>query len=167
MQKPIIISGLRWYIVSLLFLATVICYIDRLTISILAPAIKEDLALNNLQYAAISTWFLLSYSVMQAFFGKIYDNIGTRKGFTVAISIWSIGAALHAFARSIASFSIFRFVLGIGEAGNWPGVAKAIAEWFPVKQRALGMSIVNAGAALGSVIAPPVIIWLSINYGWQ
>lgn len=165
--KQITIPGLRWYIVSLLFLATVICYIDRLTISILAPVIKNDLELSNLQYASISTWFLISYSVMQAFFGRIYDRIGTRKGFTAAITIWSVGAGLHAFAKGIAGFSVFRFILGIGEAGNWPGVAKAVAEWFPVKQRALGMSIVNCGAAIGSVIAPPLIIWINLSFGWK
>jgi MFS transporter, ACS family, hexuronate transporter len=168
MKQPVFtIPGLRWIIVTLLFLATIICYIDRLTISILAPVIKSDLSLNNFQYAGISTWFLISYSVMQAFFGRIYDRFGTRRSFTAAISVWSVAAALHAFARSIVGFSIFRFILGIGEAGNWPGVAKVIAIWFPVKQRALAMSVVNCGAALGSVIAPPLIIWLSLTYGWK
>ncbi len=166
-QVTFTIHGLRWVIVSLLFLATIICYIDRLTVSILAPVIKSDLSLNNFQYAGISTWFLISYSVMQAFFGRIYDRFGTRRSFTAAISVWSVAAALHAFARGILGFSIFRFILGIGEAGNWPGVAKAVANWFPVRQRALAMSVVNCGAALGSVIAPPLIIWLNLAYGWK
>jgi MFS transporter, ACS family, hexuronate transporter len=166
-MKQITIPGLRWWIVSLLFLATVICYVDRLTISILAPVIKEDLKLTNLQYASISTWFLVSYSIMQALFGRFYDKNSTRKGFSIAITIWSIGATLHAAAKSFLGFSFFRFILGIGEAGNWPGVAKAVAEWFPVKQRAFGMSIVNFGAAMGSIVAPPVIVWLQLNYGWR
>jgi ACS family hexuronate transporter-like MFS transporter len=166
-MNDIKIPGIRWIIVSLLFLATVICYVDRLTISILAPVIKNDLMLSNLQYASISTWFLISYSIMQAFFGRFYDKFGTRTGFSVAISVWSVAAAMHAAAKGILGFSFFRFLLGIGEAGNWPGVAKVIAEWFPVKQRAFGMSVVNCGAALGSVVAPPIIIWLQLNYGWK
>ena len=166
-MKTIQISGLRWYIAVLLFLATVICYIDRLTISILAPVIKSDLGLTNVEYAAITTWFLISYSIFQSVFGGIYDKFGTRKVFSFAIVIWSFSAMMHALARGFNGFAIFRFALGVGEAGNWPGSIKTIAEWFPAKQRAFGLSIVNTGAALGSVIAPPLIAWLQINYGWK
>jgi len=161
------VSGLRWYIAVILFLATVICYIDRLTISILAPVIKSDLGLSNVEYAAITTWFLISYSLFQSVFGGIYDKYGTRKVFSVAIVIWSVAAMMHAVARGFRGFAFFRFVLGIGEAGNWPGSIKTIAEWFPARQRAFGLSIVNTGAALGSVVAPPLIAWLQINYGWK
>jgi ACS family hexuronate transporter-like MFS transporter len=166
-MKTIQISGLRWYIALLLFLATVICYIDRLTISILAPVIKSDLNLTNVQYAAITTWFLFSYSIFQSVFGGIYDKYGTRKVFSFAIVIWSVAAMLHAAVRGFRGLAFFRFVLGVGEAGNWPGSIKTIAEWFPARQRAFGLSIVNTGAALGSVLAPPLIAWLQINYGWK
>lgn len=166
-MKTVQISGLRWYIAVILFLATVICYIDRLTISILAPVIKSDLGLSNVEYAAITTWFLISYSIFQSIFGGIYDKYGTRKVFSYAIVIWSVAAMLHAVARGFRGFAFFRFVLGIGEAGNWPGSIKTVAEWFPAKQRAFGLSIVNSGAALGSVIAPPLIAWLQISYGWK
>jgi ACS family hexuronate transporter-like MFS transporter len=166
-MKTIQVSGLRWYIAVLLFLSTVICYIDRLTISILAPVIKVDLNLNNVEYAAITTWFLISYSIFQSVFGGIYDKFGTRKVFSFAIVIWSVSAMMHAFARGFSGFAFYRFVLGIGEAGNWPGSIKSIAEWFPAKQRAFGLSIVNTGAALGSVVAPPLIAWLQIQYGWK
>ena len=161
------ISGIRWYIAFLLFLSTVICYIDRLTVSILAPVLKADLNLSNFQYAGISTWFLISYSVFQTIFGHYYDRIGTKKGFTVAISIWSFSAMMHAAARGIAGLSVWRAFLGIGEAGNWPGNIKAISEWFPARERAFGLSIVNCGAALGSVVAPPLIIWIQLRWGWQ
>jgi ACS family hexuronate transporter-like MFS transporter len=166
-MKTIQVSGLRWYIAVLLFLATVICYIDRLTISILAPVIKSDLGLNNVQYAAITTWFLISYSLFQTVFGGIYDKYGTRKVFSFAIVIWSVSAMMHAVARGFSGFAVYRFALGVGEAGNWPGSIKTIAEWFPAKQRAFGLSIVNTGAALGSVVAPPLIAWLQIKYGWK
>jgi ACS family hexuronate transporter-like MFS transporter len=161
------VAGLRWYIAILLFLSTVICYLDRLTISILAPVIKIDLNLSNVQYAAITSWFLIAYSIFQSVFGGIYDKYGTKKVFSFAITFWSVSAILHAFAKGFSGFAFFRFLLGVGEGGNWPGSIKAIAEWFPAKQRAFGLSIVNTGAALGSVIAPPLIVWLQLQFGWK
>jgi MFS transporter, ACS family, hexuronate transporter len=161
------VRGLRWWIISLVFLATLINYIDRLTISVLAPVITRDLGLTNTEFGGIVTWFLLAYTVSQSVSGKLYDRVGTRLGFTFSIITWSVAAILHAFARGITSLSLFRFVLGFGEAGNWPGAAKAVAEWFPVRQRAFGMAIFNSGAAIGSIVAPPLIVWLQINYGWQ
>jgi ACS family hexuronate transporter-like MFS transporter len=161
------IPGLRWWIVGLVFLATLINYIDRLTISVLAPVITKDLGLTNTQFGGVVTWFLLAYTISQGLSGKLYDSIGTRLGFVVSIVVWSTAAVAHAFARGIGSLSLFRFVLGLGEAGNWPGAAKTIAEWFPVRQRALGMAIFNSGAAIGSIVAPPLIVWLQLNHGWQ
>lgn len=161
------LKGLRWWIVSLIFLATLINYIDRLTISVLAPVITRDLNLSNTEFGGIVTWFLLAYTISQSVSGKLYDRVGTRLGFTFSIITWSAAAMAHAFARGLTSLSIFRFVLGFGEAGNWPGAAKAVAEWFPVRQRAFGMAIFNSGAAIGSIVAPPLIIWLQLRYGWQ
>ncbi len=161
------LSGLRWWIIGLVFLATLINYIDRLTISVLAPVITRDLGLSNTEFGGIVTWFLLAYTVSQGLSGKLYDRIGTRLGFVVSIIVWSCAAIAHAFARGVASLSAFRFVLGLGEAGNWPGAAKTIAEWFPVHQRAFGMAIFNSGAAIGSILAPPLIVWLQLQYGWQ
>jgi ACS family hexuronate transporter-like MFS transporter len=161
------IAGLRWWIIGLVFLATLINYIDRLTISVLAPVITRELKLSNLEFAGIATWFLFAYTISQSVSGKIYDRIGTRLGFTLSITLWSAAAAAHALARGLASLSVFRFLLGLGEAGNWPGAAKTVAEWFPVRQRALGMAIFNSGAALGSVAAPPLIVWLEARFGWQ
>ena len=161
------VRGLRWWIVSLIFLATLINYIDRLTISVLAPVITRELGLTNTEFGGIVVWFLLAYTIGQGLSGKLYDRVGTRLGFTFSIVMWSAAAAAHAFARGLTSLSALRFVLGFGEAGNWPGAAKAVAEWFPVRQRAFGMAIFNSGAAIGSIIAPPLIIWLQLHYGWQ
>jgi ACS family hexuronate transporter-like MFS transporter len=162
-----IVRGLRWWMISLVFLATLINFIDRLTISVLAPVITIQLGLTNLQFASISTWFLIAYTASQGLSGKFYDRFGTRRGFTVSILIWSSAAMSHAFARGLASLSCLRFILGIGEAGNWPGAAKAIAEWFPARQRALGMGIFNSGVSVGSILAPPLIVWMQLRFGWQ
>ena len=166
-QQAVKIPNLRWLIIGLIFLATLINYIDRLTISVLAPVITEALQLSNLQYASLGTWFLLAYTMSQGLSGKLYDVVGTRRGFTVSIVVWSLAAMGHAFARGLGSLSVFRFLLGLGEAGNWPGAAKVTAEWFPVRERAFAMAIFNSGAALGSIVAPPLIIWLQLSYGWQ
>src|SRR5882672_1066972 len=161
------LPGLRWWIVGLIFLATLINYIDRLTISVLAPVITHDLRLTNTEFGGILTWFLFAYTISQGLSGKLYDRVGTKRGFVCSIVLWSIAAMGHAFARGLASLSFFRFVLGLGEAGNWPGAAKTVAEWFPIRERAFGMAIFNSGAAIGSVVAPPLIVWLSLSYGWQ
>ena len=161
------IRGLRWWIASLIFLATLINFIDRLTISILAPVITSQLKLTNLQFASITTWFLVAYTASQGLSGKLYDRIGPRRGFAVSIFIWSLAASAHAFARGFVSLSCLRFILGLGEAGNWPGAAKVIAAWFPRHQRALGMGIFNSGVCVGSIVAPPLIVWLQLRFGWQ
>ncbi len=161
------LRGLRWWIISLIFLATLINYIDRLTISVLAPVITRDLGLSNTEFGGIITWFLLAYTISQSLSGKLYDRVGTKRGFVVSVVVWSIAAMAHAFARGLASLSALRFILGLGEAGNWPGAAKTVAEWFPIRERAFGMAIFNSGAAIGSVVAPPLIVWLSLTYGWQ
>ena len=160
--------GLRWLIIGMIFFATLINYIDRLTISVLAPVITRDLNLTNTEFGGIATWFLLAYTISQGLSGKLYDRIGIKKGFTLSIIVWSLAAIAHAFAAGLRSLSAFRFVLGAGEAGNWPGAAKTVAEWFPARQRAFGMAIFNSGAAIGSIVAPPVIVGIYTYFGrWQ
>lgn len=161
------LGGLRWLIIGLIFFVTLINYVDRLTISVLAPVITKDLGLTNVEFGTITIWFLVAYTLSQAVSGKIYDRIGVKFGFVFSVVVWSIGAVLHAFATGIGSLSAFRFVLGFGEAGNFPGAAKVSAEWFPQKERALAQGIFNSGVALGSIVAPPLIIWLQLNYGWK
>jgi MFS transporter, ACS family, hexuronate transporter len=160
-------GGLRWVMVGLVFLATVINYIDRQTVSVLKTSISADLGLSNPEYAAIQNSFLIAYGVSQMVSGRIYDVVGTRIGFTISIVVWSLAAVAHAAARSMTSFAFWRFVLGFGEAGNWPGAAKAIAEWFPARERALGMGIFNTGAAVGGALSPPLIAWLASSWGWR
>jgi MFS transporter, ACS family, hexuronate transporter len=161
------VRGLRWSIAGLIFLATLINFIDRLTISILGPVITTQLGLSNLQFASITIWFLIAYTASQGLSGKLYDRIGARLGFSISIFVWSTAACAHAFARGFLSLSCFRFILGLGEAGNWPGAAKVIAEWFPSRERALGMGIFNSGVCVGSIMAPPLIVWLQVRFGWQ
>ena len=162
------IHGLRWIIVGLIFLATLINYIDRLTISVLGPKITEDLHLTNTEFGTAATFFLLAYTISQALSGKLYDRIGIKKGFTTSIIVWSTAAIAHVWSIGLGSLSAFRFLLGLGEAGNWPGAAKTVAEWFPARQRAFGMGIFNSGAAIGSIVAPPLIVGLATYFGrWQ
>jgi len=161
------VHGLRWLVISLVFLATVINYVDRQTVSVLKTAISQDLGLSNADYAAIQNCFLVLYGVSQMLSGRLYDAIGTRLGFTFSIVVWSAAAIAHFFARTVWSFGFWRGVLGFGEAGNWPGAAKAVGEWFPVRERALGMGIFNTGAAVGGALSPPIIAWLASAYGWR
>jgi MFS transporter, ACS family, hexuronate transporter len=161
------VIGLRWWIAVLLFVATLVSYIDRLTLSILAPTICADLHLSNLQYASISVWFLLAYSLGQTVFGRIQDRIGTKRGLSIAMVIWSIAETAHALTRGLFSLCFFRFFLGLGEGGHWPAAIKGVAEWFPRQERAFGIGIVNTGATLGSALAPPLIVWLELSFGWR
>jgi len=159
--------GMRWWIAGLLFLVTLINLIDRGTVSVLAPIIISQLGLTNLQFAGINTLFLAAYAVSQALSGKIFDWIGSRVGFIVAVLIWSAAAMAHAFARGFASLSSLRILLGAGEGGNWPGAAKVIAEWFPVRERALGIAIINAASAVAFIVATPLVVWLQLQFGWR
>jgi ACS family hexuronate transporter-like MFS transporter len=161
------LPGLRWIIVTLIFLATVINYIDRQTVSVLKTAISQDLGLSNADYAGIQNTFLVLYGISQMVSGRLYDRVGSRLGFIFSIVVWSGAAVAHAFARSAGAFRAARGVLGFGEAGNWPGAAKVVGEWFPVRERALGMGIFNTGAAIGGAVSPPIIAWLALTYGWR
>ncbi|WP_426359895.1 MFS transporter [Pseudocolwellia sp. HL-MZ19] len=167
------LKNLRWWVIALIALATVINYIDRSALSVLWPDIVEDLfpdesALERKQiYANISIVFILSYAFGQAIFGKIFDWVGTRLGFVLSIGVWSLATAAHAFAQGVLSFSIFRAILGVAEAGNWPGAAKSNADWFPTKERALAQGIFNSGAAIGGIIAIPLIAYLTVYFSWQ
>jgi MFS transporter, ACS family, aldohexuronate transporter len=160
-------SGLRWVMIGLVFLATVINYIDRQTVSVLKTSISQDLGLTNSDYAAIQNSFLAFYGISQMVSGRLYDVIGTRRGFIFSIVVWSLAALAHATARTAAQFSALRAVLGFGEAGNWPGAAKMVGEWFPVRERALGMGIFNTGAAVGGALSPPIVAALALAYGWR
>jgi ACS family hexuronate transporter-like MFS transporter len=161
------IKGLRWWIIGLIFIATVINYIDRTAFALLWPQMGEDLGMDNSDYALMLNIFMLTYAASKFLSGRLYDQIGTRVGFVVSIVVWSAAAAFHALAKGVVSLSIARGLLGLGEAGLWPGAVKSNGEWFPVKQRALAQGIFNAGASIGNVVAPVIIVYLYAQFGWK
>jgi MFS transporter, ACS family, hexuronate transporter len=161
------LERLRWLILGLLFLSTVINYVDRQALSVLLPTLRGELGLSSAEYGTITTLFLAAYTVAQLGAGLVIDRVGTRRGFAWAIIIWSIAAVAHAFARGPLSLSVFRFALGIGEAGNWPAGGKAVAQWFPQRRRAFGMAVFDGGSAVGAIIAPPLVAALALHFGWR
>jgi MFS transporter, ACS family, aldohexuronate transporter len=161
------VGNVRWVIIGMICMITVINYIDRQTLSVLAPTIRETFGMTNTAYSRVVTTFLLGYTLSQALSGRLLDRIGTRVGFMVFVGIWTVASTMHAVAATVVQLAAFRFILGIGEAGNWPGAAKAVAEWFPVRERAFAMAIFNSGSTIGAVIAPPIIAWVALTYGWR
>jgi len=161
------LQGLRWWIITLIFIATVINYIDRTAFALLWPEMGKDLGMDNSDYALMLNIFMITYAASKFLSGRLYDKIGTRIGFVLSIFVWSLAAAFHALAKGIVSLSIVRGLLGFGEAGLWPGAVKSNGEWFPVKQRALAQGIFNAGASIGNVVAPIIIVYLYAQFGWK
>ncbi|MGH8039142.1 MAG: MFS transporter [Stenotrophomonas sp.] len=160
-------SYVRWLIVALIAVATVINYIDRNALAVMWPQISKDVGATKEDYALLVTVFMLFYAAGQFVFGRLFDIIGTRLGFALSIAVWSISIALHSVTHSILSFSIVRAMLGISEAGAWPGAVKANAEWFPARERALAQGVFNAGASIGAIISAPLIAVLFLWLGWR
>jgi MFS transporter, ACS family, hexuronate transporter len=161
------IPHLRWWITALLFFSTVINYMDRQNLSILARTIQDELKISDMQYAGVVQAFLLAYTLSYIVAGRIADRIGTRASMALFVVWWSISDMLTSFSRSVWSLGFFRFMLGIGEPGNYTAAPKAVSEWFPPKERGLVIGIYTAGATLGATIAPPVIAYLSATVGWR
>ncbi|MBK9316368.1 MAG: MFS transporter [Acidobacteria bacterium] len=161
------IKHLRWYICALLFFAATINYLDRQVIGILKPTLQDEFGWTEIDYSNIVFWFQAAYAAGLLVVGRVMDRLGTRKGFSFAVIFWSIAAAGHALARSVFGFSVARFALGIGEAGNFPASIKTVAEWFPKKERALATGIFNAGTNVGVLVAAAMVPWITINYGWK
>lgn len=159
--------SLRWAIGGLLFFSTAINYLDRQVLSILATTIQAELKIDDVGYAKITSYFLLSYTIMYAVSGRLVDFLGTRLSMVLAVTGWSIAGMLHGLANSVVQLSACRFLLGSFEAANYPGGAKAIAEWFPLKERALGMGILGAGGTIGAVVAFPLVTYLALNHSWR
>jgi ACS family hexuronate transporter-like MFS transporter len=157
----------RWTICALLFFATTINYIDRQIIGILKTTLETEMGWSEIDYSNIVLAFQLAYAVGLLLVGRMMDWLGTRKGFSVAVIFWSIAAMAHALARSVFGFAAARFALGLGEAGNFPAAIKTVAEWFPKKERALATGIFNAGSNVGAIVAPLIVPWITITYGWQ
>ena len=160
-------SAVRWMIVGLIAVATVVNYIDRNALAVMWPEISREIGATKEDYALLVTVFMLFYAAGQFLFGRLFDIIGVRLGFALSIAVWSVSIALHALAHSIVSFSVFRALLGVSEAGAWPGAVKANAEWFPAKERALAQGIFNAGASTGAIVSAPLIALLFLWLGWK
>jgi MFS transporter, ACS family, hexuronate transporter len=161
------IPHLRWVLAAMLFLATTINYVDRTALAIVSVEVRREFSMDERDYSHIVTLFFVAYAIMYAGSGYIVDRLGTKRGFSVFILGWSIAQMLHAAAAGKWSLGGARFMLGLTEPGNWPAAAKAVAEWFPAKQRALGIGIFNSGSSIGSAIAPPMVAFLTANYGWR
>ncbi len=160
-------SCVRWLIVALIAVATVINYIDRNALAVMWPEIAKEVGATKEDYALLVTVFMLFYAVGQFAFGRLFDLIGTRFGFALSIAVWSVSIALHSVTHSILSFSLVRALLGLSEAGAWPGAVKANAEWFPARERALAQGVFNAGASIGAIVSAPLIALLFLQLGWR
>jgi ACS family hexuronate transporter-like MFS transporter len=157
----------RWTICALLFCATTINYMDRQVLGILAPTLQRELSWNEAQYGAIISWFTVAYALGFLVAGQVMDRLGVRRGFALSIVTWSAAAMSHALARTANGFAMARFALGLGESGNFPGSIKAVAEWFPSRERALATGIFNAGSNVGAVVTPLVVPWIALRWGWR
>jgi MFS transporter, ACS family, aldohexuronate transporter len=157
----------RWKICALLFFATTINYMDRYVLGVLAPMLQVKIGWNEIQYGYIVTAFQAAYALGLLVVGNFIDRVGTRIGYTVVICIWSLAAMAHSLVRSALGFGVVRFLLGLGESGNFPAAIKTVSEWFPKRERALAVGIFNSGANVGATVAPLVVPWIAVTIGWQ
>jgi ACS family hexuronate transporter-like MFS transporter len=162
-----IIPSLRWWIGGLLFASTVINYIDRQTLSILAPFLKQDLHWSNVDYANLAIAFRVAYSIGQTVCGRFLDRAGTRRGLTLSVAWYSAVSLLTSLATGLRSFAFFRFLLGAGESANWPGANKAVSEWFPKRERGLATALYDSGSSIGGAVAPFLILPIYFRWGWR
>jgi len=161
------ISHYRWVICALIFAATVINYIDRQMIGVLKPTLQQEFGWTEVTYGDIVFWFQAAYAVGFVAFGRLMDRLGTRVGYTLAMTVWTLAHMAHGAARSATGFMSARFALGIGESGNFPASLKAVADWFPKRERALAIGIFNAGANFGAILTPLLVPALTIAFGWR
>jgi ACS family hexuronate transporter-like MFS transporter len=160
-------GGRRWLICGLLLFAATVNYMDRQVIALLKPTLQVQFGWTEVGYSNIVLAFQLAYAIGLLFVGKLIDRLGTRKGFSLAVFLWSIAAMTHAAASSIFQFAVARFSLGLGESGSFPASIKAVAEWFPKRERALATGIFNSGTNIGAMVTPLVVPWLTYRFGWR
>lgn len=158
---------LRWRVALLVCVAIAISYLDRQSLPVAVAAIQRDIPLTNTQFGMLNSAFLLAYALAYAGGGALVDRLGTRRGFLVIMVFWSLACATHSLATSVWMLAGSRFLLGAGEGGGFPAATKVIAEWFPVHERSTAMGIVNAGTAVGAVVAPPAIAAILVYGGWR
>jgi ACS family hexuronate transporter-like MFS transporter len=161
------VGYVRWGICALLFFATTINYVDRAVLGLLAPMLEKEIGWTSIEYGRMGAAFTLAYAIGFLFAGAFIDRFGTRLGYAIYLIIWSLAAAGHALAASATGFIIARFLLGLGESGNFPAAIKTVAEWFPRRDRAFATGIFNAGSNVGAIVAPMVVPPLTIMYGWR
>ncbi len=160
-------GNFRWVICSLLFFATTINYMDRQVLGLLAPLLQKTFGWSEIQYGSIVQMFFYAYALGLLVVGRFIDRVGTRVGYAIAITIWSLSAMGHSLARSIFEFGAARFMLGLGESGNFPAAIKTVTEWFPRKERALATGIFNSGTNIGAIVAPLTVPWIAVHLGWR
>lgn len=149
------------------FAATLINYLDRQALSVAAPVLIDQFHMSSVTYSRIVSAFMLAYTISNGISGPLIDRLGTRLGYALCIAWWSVASVLHAFTRGALSLGAFRFLLGIGEAGNWPAAIKVVAEWFPESERALACGVFNSGSSIGAILAPPIVAFIVLHYGWR
>jgi len=164
-RRPI--AHLRWWIGGLLFASTVINYLDRQTLSLLAPFLKVEHHWTNTDYADLLIGFRIAYSIGQTVFGRLMDRLGTRRGLSFTVLGYSIVSICTSMATGFRSFAAFRFLLGAGESGNWPAASKAVSEWFPKRERGLATALFDSGSSIGGAIAPFLVLWIYFRWGWR
>ncbi|UNK41581.1 MFS transporter [Luteimonas sp. S4-F44] len=157
----------RWRVCAMLLAATTINYVDRQVLGVLAPFLQDEIGWSEMQYGAIVTAFQAAYAIGLLCAGAVIDRLGTKAGYAIAICVWSIAAMSHSLAASVAGFMIARFLLGLGEAGNFPAAIKTVAEWFPRRERALATGIFNSGSNIGAIVAPLLVPVIAVTWGWQ
>jgi len=165
--QPRSIPSLRWWIGGILFASTVINYVDRQTLSILAPYLKQDYHWTNVDYANIAIAFRIAYSLGQTVCGRLMDRVGTRRGLTISVTWYSVVSLMTSLASGLSSFALFRFLLGAGESANWPGASKAVSEWFPKRERGLAAAFYDSGSSVGGAVAPFLILPVYHRWGWR
>jgi MFS transporter, ACS family, hexuronate transporter len=167
LAAPPPLGHFRWVICALLFFATTINYVDRAVLGILAPMLQKTFGWNEAQYGYIVMAFMTAYALGIVLFGRFIDRVGTRKGYAASMGLWSISAMSHALVTSILGFGVVRFMLGLGESGNFPAGIKTVAEWFPRKERSLATGIFNSGSNLGATVAPLAVPLIAAKLGWR
>jgi ACS family hexuronate transporter-like MFS transporter len=165
--RPRRVGWYRWVVCALLFGATTINYVDRGVLGVLAPDLQREMGWTDTQYGDINAAFSTAYALGFLVMGYFIDRVGTKVGYAVALVVWSLAAAGHALARSAFGFGVARFLLGLGEAGNFPAAVRTTAEWFPRRERALATGIFNSGSNVGAIIAPLLVPWIALTAGWQ
>ncbi|MGH9666845.1 MAG: MFS transporter [Bryobacteraceae bacterium] len=157
---------MRWFYIGLAFAATVVNYLDRQTLSVVEPVLRDKLHFGDIEYSRIVFAFMLAYTISNGLSGPLIDRLGTRLGYALSMFWWSAASVLHVFARSALGLGVCRFLLGIGEAGNWPAAVKVVSEWFPAGERAFACGLFNSGSSIGAVLAPPLVAWIVLQFGW-